>query len=97
MGVPDELLSLGLRDIIAGTIAAFFAGTLIVGINTFFAMIVSGDDVSELGHSLVRVLVPSGILLVLYALPGVFDNLNVVRAPTSVDVCHDAIFSRSTS
>lgn len=66
MGLPDELVSLGLRDIVTGVIAVAFAVLIVVAVVGFFALITSGEDVSELERSLVRTGVTSAIVFVLY-------------------------------
>ncbi|MDZ4178470.1 MAG: hypothetical protein U1E29_04445 [Coriobacteriia bacterium] len=74
MGLPEELLSLDLRDIIAGGLAVLTAGALMFGIVSFFSWMISGDDVSEIERSLVDTLVPTGVMGALFFVSGQFTT-----------------------
>lgn len=74
MGLPEELLSLDLRDIIAGGLAVLTAGALMAGVVSFFSWIISGDDVSEVERSLVDTLAPTGVMGALFFLSGEFTT-----------------------
>jgi hypothetical protein len=70
MGLPEELLSLGLKDVVDGGIVVVVAAALIVAVLNFFATVVADASVSEVERSLVQFSVAVGIMALLFVFSG---------------------------
>lgn len=70
MGLPPELLSLELRDVAAGCIAVSAVVAALLGVSTFFGLLASAGDASDIERSLVNTLAPAVPFLLLYFLSG---------------------------
>lgn len=78
MGLPLELLSLELRDVAAGCIAVSAVVAVLLGFSTFFGLLASAEDASEIERSLVNTLAPTVPFVLLYFLAGQLTTLGWV-------------------